>query len=410
VPTNLFTLIDEESSAHRVGSRTQSAALLAWFLSNVWRLELDEVDDAICDGSGDKGIDGLVVDDDQREITLFQVKHRESATKTQGDSDLQHLVGAAPYFDSVEAAEALIASGPNTELLKLLVRHNIRDRVADGAHVTRLVFVTNAPLDANGATYRDAVIAAGKVLEVWDRDRVGAVAERTRRPDLGHETVTLTAAAAPIEIGLTQEERMAIAVVSANQLVALPGIADSTLFSRNVRLHIGRTRINRELANTVQDASQHKLFPAYHNGLTLLTRKLTVSDADIQLDGVSVVNGCQSLVALYANRRFLTTDLKLLIKIIELTSDTGVADDITYRTNNQNAVDMRDQRSTDPIMRDLQGQVAETYGTTFGLAIREGEQIQASRVLDNQFAAQLIKAVYLEEPWAAVQQGAAIRS
>ena len=50
-----FDLIEAEIAIHQIGSRTRSAALLAWFIHAVWRMEPEDVDDAICDGAGDKG-------------------------------------------------------------------------------------------------------------------------------------------------------------------------------------------------------------------------------------------------------------------------------------------------------------------------------------------------------------------
>ena len=79
-----------------VGTRTLSAALIAWFLEAVWRVDAEEVDSAICDGGGDKGIDALLVDEDAAEITILQSKHRANpGSTTQGDKDLKDLVGAS---------------------------------------------------------------------------------------------------------------------------------------------------------------------------------------------------------------------------------------------------------------------------------------------------------------------------
>ncbi|HEY8993227.1 MAG TPA: hypothetical protein VIM71_00965, partial [Lacunisphaera sp.] len=44
---------------HAVKGGTESRAFLAWFLENYWRLDETEVFDAVCDGSGDKGVDGI---------------------------------------------------------------------------------------------------------------------------------------------------------------------------------------------------------------------------------------------------------------------------------------------------------------------------------------------------------------
>ena len=118
-----------------------------------------------------------------------------------------------------------------------------------------------------------------------------------------------------------------------------------------------------------------------------------------------MVNGCQSLLALYANRGSLTPELSLLVKAVQLSGDSSLADTITYRSNNQNAVNIRDQRANDPIQRDLQMQVSDLYGDALFYAIRRGEQTPPGvDVLENQDAAQLIMAIWLNEPWAAVRK------
>lgn len=404
-PKSPDDLLREEIGTHKVGTRTDSAAMLAWFLQNVWRVEPEEVDSAICDGGGDKGVDALLVDDDLNEITVLQGKHRVDPTKTtQGDGDLKNLIGAAAWFQTPESVAALLAAKPNQELKNLLVRQEVAEKIAQGTHTVRLVFVTNADLDASGRDYVAARHGTAPTLEVWDRNKLTEAAERTRRPDLRSEPVTLEANGTPITLQLTASELMAIGVISAEQLIKLPGISDRTLFSRNVRLFAGRTRINKELRNTVRTLDEHRLFPAYHNGLTLLTDKLEVEGTTFKLEHVGVVNGCQSLITLHDNAEAITDELQLLVKIVEVGGDGRVADLITYRSNNQNAVTLRDQRSSDGVMRDLQHGVTEEFGSDFALQTRVGEELGAAEVLENTLAAQLIMAAYLSEPWAAVRK------
>ena len=197
---------------------------------------------------------------------------------------------------------------------------------------------------------------------------------------------------------------MAVVLIEAPDLVRLPGIEDLSIFQLNVRLGLGRTRINKELARTIQDPAEHDLFCTYHNGMTLLTRSFAAEGRELKLDGVSVVNGCQSLLALFANKNSLTPALKVLVRIVELGSQGELVDKITYRTNNQNPVNIRDQRSTDKTQRDLQAQVSELYGTELAYAIRNGEPHSAPRVIENSFVAQLVMATYLGEPWNAVRK------
>jgi hypothetical protein len=400
-----YDAIEDAIQPFLIGNRTKTAALLAWFLRNVWRMEPEDIDDAICDGRGDKGMDGLHVDDDIGELTIFQSKYRENANVTQGDVDLKNLVGSAVYFETADTLDALLESKPNPELTALITRLKIREKVANGAHAARLIFVTNAKLDVAGQDYVTAVDGREPALDVWDQARVAAVAARTERPELLPNRVTLTAVEAPTAVTLTGQTRLAVGVVPAKELLdKLPGIPDLTIFDPNVRLGLGKTRINKELAATVKTPDEHALFPAYHNGLTVLTNTLNINGNDIELDGVSVVNGCQSLLTLKEHEQHLTDALTILVKAIQVDTASALPDTITYRTNNQNSVDIRDQRSRDPIQRDLQASVQAEFGNTFGYSIRRGEAVEADEEFSNESAAQMIMAVYVGEPWNAVRK------
>ena len=397
--------LSAEITPHKVGTRTDSAAQLAWFLETVWRMDPAEVEDAICDGFSDKGIDALIVNSDLAEIVVIQGKWIvDPSKKTVGDGALKQLVGAADYFKSPETVQGLLDSSPNAELKMLLIRQDVKAVVAAGGHTMRLVFVTNGDLDASATSYINARGSVPPGIEVWDRPKMTSVAARTERAELRPETVSLAAAAKPSVMQLDSGQQIAVAIVPASQLVKLPGIDDHTLFSRNVRLFLGKSKINEGLRETVEDPSQHTLFPAYHNGLTILTSGFTVRGKRLTLDKVGVVNGCQSLSTLYEGKPSITDNLQLVVKIVEVHSNNDLSDLITFRSNNQNAVTMRDQRSNDRVMRDLKASVTAEYGAAFGLSIRAGESSSTKDTLDNAFAAQLITAVYLKEPWAAVRK------
>ena len=252
---NEFDVIEAAIKPYLTGNRTRSTALLAWFLVNVWRMEPEDVDTAICDGGGDKGIDALDVDDDLGEITIFQSKCRDAAHKTQGDSDLKNLVGSAIYFESEEKIDAVLASHPNHEVVALIDRLRIRERVAEGAHAARLVFVTNGELNLSGTDYVAAMEGLLPPLDVWDRARIAGVAVRTQRPELLPDAIELVAVAAPTFVTLEGETKLAVGVVPAKELVSkLPGIHDLSIFDPNVRLGLGKTRINKELEEDNPDA------------------------------------------------------------------------------------------------------------------------------------------------------------
>lgn len=399
-------LLTEEVKTHQIGNRTIQAALLAWFLESVWRLDAEAVPDVLCDGPQDKGIDALYVDDDQGEIVVFQSKWRQDPPKsTQGDAELKAFIGVAGYFETTDAFDGLLDSKPNAELRKLLLRQGVRDKIGDPSYALNFVFVTNGSLDAAGRSYVASRSGLTPRLVVHEGASLVEVAEVTQRPALRPETIDLAVMQPPLVATLTATETMAVALVRAKELIKLPGIADATLFSQNVRLAIGRSAVNLELRNTVQDAGEHRLFPAFHNGLTLLTEQLEVRDHSVLLKGVGVVNGCQSLTTLYNNSGAITDGLALLLKIVQVPARSDVADRITTRSNSQNAVTLRDQRSNDKATRSLQHDVQSTLAGRLFLKVKNGEPEPAGvPVLDNTFAAQLIVAFYLEEPWNAVRR------
>lgn len=405
--TDDFQLLADQFAPHLVGNRTESTAMLAWFLENAWRHEPDEVEDALCDGGNDKGIDAITVDVEAREVTIFQGKRRRTKRRTQGEVDLQRFRAVGTYFRGPDGVDDLLAASPNEELQKLVERLRLRERLAEeDPWSVQLVYVTNAEVDSSATSYLYTTRDELPPLEVWARPDIVAIAKRTERPGLLPGDFTIAPRSEVVVEDLGGDVRMAIGLIPANELVRLPGIDDLTLFALNVRLGLGRTKINRELAATINgERPEHALFPAYHNGITILTDQLDVDKDGLRLRGITVVNGCQSLLALYANRNSLTPDLSLLVKAVQIGDDVALADTITYRSNNQNAVNIRDQRANDPIQRDLQRQVEANYGDAFFYAIRRGEQVpDGHEVLENQDAAQLIMAIWLGEPWAAVRK------
>ena len=179
-----YDLLEGEIGPFHVGNRTRSSALLAWFLETVWRLEPEDASDSICDGGGDKGIDALHVDEDLKEITVLQAKHRSAAHLTQGDNDLKNFIGTATYFEGPEGIDALLASGPNLELQQLVERLAVRDKLVEGDYTVRLVFVTNALLDVAGVDYLSSAgsdAGAGPVVEGTPGRHCGADGDAARR-------------------------------------------------------------------------------------------------------------------------------------------------------------------------------------------------------------------------------------
>jgi len=102
-----FRALEDYAKLYQAKGRTGSAALLIWFLETVYRLGEVEAQDAVCDRKHDEGIDAIVVNDQRRELILFQSKRREKIPATLGDVDLKNFVGSLLSFETREAVEHL---------------------------------------------------------------------------------------------------------------------------------------------------------------------------------------------------------------------------------------------------------------------------------------------------------------
>jgi hypothetical protein len=181
------------------------------------------------------------------------------------------------------------------------------------------------------------------------------------------------------------------------------GISNGELFAWNVRQWLRKTKVNRDIELSIKKQDEHKYFPAFHNGLTVLCKNLTLKKDKITVSGYAVVNGCQSLTGLYENRKRLSSDLRILTKFIKVSPETPLALKITDHTNNQNGTTARDLQSNNPIQTRLQTEI--NAGKKFYYRIKRGEHFDwdVDRVIENELAARILLASDLKQPWSCHQ-------
>jgi len=70
---------------HLDPKRSESASFLIWYLENYYRLDTQRAVDSVCDNRGDKGVDGIFVNDNNQTITIFQSAISQKANSAIGD-------------------------------------------------------------------------------------------------------------------------------------------------------------------------------------------------------------------------------------------------------------------------------------------------------------------------------------
>lgn len=189
------------------------------------------------------------------------------------------------------------------------------------------------------------------------------------------------------------------APLKATELVTLDGISSNELFAWNVRGSLGRTKVNKDIGRSIDNADEHRNFLLFHNGLTLLCEELERSEDKINISGYSVVNGCQSLTSLFDHRSKVTEELRLLARLIVLPPGSDLADKITHHSNNQNPINARDLQSNSVIQRRLQNEFVENFNQDIIYRIKRGEADGPTLTIDNDEAGRLLLAFDLQQPW-----------
>ncbi|NQT71978.1 MAG: AIPR family protein [Chloroflexi bacterium] len=384
-----------------ITGRTESASFLCWYLINYYRLDDVEAVDTICDQPGDKGIDGIYVNENQNTIDVFQSKISQSSESTVGDVALKNFYGTLSQLKDRESVMALIDSAGDADVAKLIKRLNLADNI--DAYEVRGIFLSNIDIDANGQAFIDStpqLIFVGKQVltqEFISATRSNLVSDEYEFDVFGYETAQYT---------VDDQTKSIIAPVKANELVQLTGIGDQSIFAPNLRGHLGNTKVNRDIVRSIKDPDKHKLFPLFHNGITVICENLDhdSDNARITVQGYGIVNGCQSMKSLYDNRRYIGDDLRVLTRFIKVDKESDLLPMITTYSNNQNGIKARDFKSNNAIQVRLQEEFEKHYNNEFFLEIKAGESDESRECISNEAAGLLLLAFDVKEPWSTHQK------
>lgn len=392
------TLIAQQKKRHP----TESRAFLAWVLENIYRLDEIDADDAVCDGSDDKGIDGIYVSEINQSVDVIQSKLFQNNSRTVGDRALREFVGTLSQFRSPAEAQALISSTNNKELAARLTELSVPQLLENGYSV-RGIFVTNAALDSNGTRF----VKRNPQLVVLDDDEIERRYVNSARdiPNTGPFSFDVSRFGY-VSFVAGKGINVAIAPIAASELVKLPGIENGVLFEPNLRQSLGRTPVNREIAQSIETKPEHGEFLLYHNGITVVCEHLSIDQKAGTLNGnnIFVVNGCQSLSSLYDHKAAITDDLRLIVKFVDVRKNSELINKITHRSNNQNSIKARDFKSNDKIQVRLQNEMNALYGGEAFYLIKRGEEPpEGCLVIDNEEAARMLLSYDLMQPWSAHQ-------
>lgn len=353
---------------------------VAWYLRNVHLRDPIQTRDDITDGTDDKQIDAVFVDDDKSMVFVIQGKFlisdsvdaeplREVLSAWVQMRDLVRLQEVGNQKLKRKLSEIARALEDEYEISFELLTTGV---LTDGAKQDLATFQEQlADLSA-----REDFPATIRLIDEDEIRRRYDMALERENPSISHVLDLSKCSVLPIKVAGTQ---VVLAVVPLSECIGFPGIKDGTLFQKNVRQSLGLSNVvNKGIRNTIY-SDKHRDFFFFHNGITAICNRLEMKDSRLHLSGLSVVNGCQSLnTILSCSERVKTLeDTSVLFRFYEI-PQRDRADKISINTNSQSAVKPRDLRSNDKRVLNLKRAYEQKYPRGY-FATKRGEQAAADK-------------------------------
>jgi hypothetical protein len=375
----MYKKITEEikQSYYQQNFSNDGQRFIAWYLRNIHRRDINQTKYDITDGPEDKQIDAIVIDDNTSNIYIIQGK----------------FIGVS-NVDAGPLREVLSSWVQLKDLVKLQETGNdkLKRRLVDMSQALEDEYEIIFELIITSTLTKSAFEDLKRFQEelAKDEELLASLSmvdneELKRRYDLALEQESPV-----INFKLELEAnnyvsmkiagtRAIITAIPLKDCIKFPGIKDGSLFQKNVRQSLGlNNRVNKSIKSTIY-SDRHRDFFFYHNGITAICNKMELNNNTLSMNGLSIVNGCQSLNTILScsERVKNLEDTYIMFRFYEIPQKDRT-DKISISTNFQTAVKPRDLRSNDKKVLSLKRLFEQKYTQGYFLTKR-GEEAPPSK-------------------------------
>ncbi|HKM37503.1 MAG TPA: AIPR family protein [Thiopseudomonas sp.] len=386
-------------------ARQKSLAFVLQCVSTALDASLSEATDLLTEGSNDLGVDALhlsEVDDGEFTVTLFQGKYTHKncdGSANFPENAIKNLIAlVSNIFDPDKTFSMNPRLAPRIEEIRSLIRDGYIPNV-------RLLLCNNGQswnsqaqqwIDSSGLSH------AQVHWQHYNHDDIVAVLQRTKAVN---DSLQLNGSAIIEDFNY---RRVLVGKVPVTEIAKLFDRNGDLLLERNIRRYLGRNanRVNNAIHDTLVSPDKQKDFYFFNNGITMTCTKmrhnaLQGGDYQLKLENIQVINGGQTCKTIQQTLNE-TDDLSafnevyVLLRLYELESDDDqLIKEITFATNSQNPVDLRDLRSNDSLQIQL-----ETGINALGYNYRRYREDAAggSHVISSATTAEAVMAIWRKCP------------
>ena len=354
IEQDILPILKEAPHAPTEEKRLFAAAFTVYAMQAVANLDIEDAIEALTDGSGDVGFDGLHFDGDTAYI--FQTKWFDNADKQIGERDaVRVLMSLKNFFDGAP-------------LPGVSARVEEKLRGMKGSPQNRVIFAssgdrTNEKTEQLCENFRQSRkdFLAFEHLSAIDLARLSAPpsGRNRRKPSL----LLLRGGAYPEGVVHTDvgDIRGIVGIATGIDLVNFYKDSDSELsLFMNVRAFLGRGKISRNITKTARgDFPRHFWF--MNNGVSVVCDNYQAvpqnGATQVTVENPWIVNGAQTVNSLLEIANDMSDEVKVLVRIYAIPRGDSDEDrenlmtKITIGLNSQNPVSLRDLKANEEPLR-----------------------------------------------------------
>ncbi|WP_418964260.1 AIPR family protein [Cetobacterium sp.] len=145
-----------------------------------------------------------------------------------------------------------------------------------------------------------------------------------------------------------------VGIIKASEIASLVEKFSTQIFELNIRDYYPNNKINEKIKNTSCDEEEGKYLWSFNNGLTIIAKSVEeLPNQKWKLDGIQIVNGCQTSNSIFNAGDKLNPDASLIVKIIE-TANQDLIYKITETTNAQTEIKVFSLRANESIHKHIE--------------------------------------------------------
>ncbi|MCG9885609.1 MAG: AIPR family protein [Cyanobacteria bacterium] len=384
-------------------NKLKSLAFVYLCVKTILDLDDDDAFDCLTEGGGDFGVDAMHISeeyDGEFTVSLFQTKYKDSleARSNFPEEGIESLINAIQYLFDPSAQLKSINK-------RLLVKvEEARSLIRDGYIPQVRALACNNGLKWNESAQEAIQRAQFGDQVTWEHVNHDRLVHIFRSPKFINDTLQLNGKAIVEDMEFS---RVLVGKISVAEIATLIERHGERLLERNIRRYLGLqgNRINKSIHDTLTSGEKNNFY-FYNNGITLICSNFSYNalqngDYQVRVEDLQIINGGQTCITIYKTLKqpdlfHQNSQAYVLLRLYQLPRENeDLVQKITYATNSQNPVDLKDLRANDERQQQLEIDIQQLG---FRYRRKRSEKSKEPTDITSGLAAEAILAVWREKP------------